>query len=104
MKRITYFLAVMFCFTAFVPEIKGETDKKEKIELSEKEKARLEEINLRINEIKAMDFSELDKAERKELRKELRDIKNETKALKKGVYLSLGAIIIITILLILLLD
>jgi len=104
MKKVAYFLAVMFCITAFVPAAVGETPKKEKKELSDAEKARLEEIKLRLNEIKAMDLSELSKEEKKELRSELRTIKSEAKVLDKGVYLSVGAIIIIVVLLILLLD
>lgn len=94
----------MFCITAFVPVAVGEAPEKEKKELSEVEKARLEEIRLRLDEIKAMDFSELSKEERKELRSELRNIKNEAKTLDKGVFLSVGAIIIIVILLLILLN
>ena len=54
----------------------------------------------RIAEIKAMDKSKLNAAEKKQLRKELRSMK---KALTGGVYLSAGAIILIVLLLILLL-
>ena len=57
----------------------------------------------RINEIKEMDRSNLSSTERKGLRKELRSLKHELKATGKGVYLSIGAIIIIVLLLILIL-
>ncbi len=64
--------------------------------------ARLEEIRSRVDEIRAMDRSELTKADRKALKKELRDMNREARA-TKGVYLSIGAIIIIILLLILIL-
>lgn len=57
----------------------------------------------RLEEIKKIDRSEMSRAERKELRKEVRSIKSELKAKSGGVYLSVGAIIIIILLLILLL-
>ncbi len=57
----------------------------------------------RLEEIKAMDKSEMTRAEKKELRKEVRSIKADLKASNNGVYLSVGAIIIIILLLILLL-
>jgi hypothetical protein len=64
---------------------------------------RLTEIKTRVNEIKAMDKSNLSKSEKKALRKELRDMKQEANGIKGGVYLSVGAIIIIILLLILIL-
>ncbi len=57
----------------------------------------------RLDEIKAMDMSTFGKAEKKELRKEVKAIKSDLKAVGQGVYLSVGAIIIIVLLLILLL-
>ena len=57
----------------------------------------------RVDEIKAMDKSNLSSAEKKSLRKELRSLKHDLKVLGKGVYLSIGAIIIIILLLILIL-
>ena len=60
-------------------------------------------LNARLIEIKEMDKGNLSALEKKELRKEVRTIKSELKALKGGVYLSIGAILIIVLLLILLL-
>ncbi len=57
----------------------------------------------RLEEIKKMDKSELSRAEKKELRKEVKTLKGEIKSSGGGVYLSVGAIIIIILLLILLL-
>jgi hypothetical protein len=64
-----------------------------------------EEIQVMINrvyEIKEMDRSNLTVTQRKELKKELRGIKSELRAVS-GIYLSVGALIIIILLLILLL-
>ena len=57
----------------------------------------------RLEEIKAMDKSSMTRVEKKELRKEVREIKTTLAASNNGVYLSVGAIIIIVLLLILLL-
>lgn len=57
----------------------------------------------RLEQIKAMDKSGLSSLEKKELRKEVKAIKSEFKATSGGVYLSVGAILIIILLLILLL-
>ena len=56
-----------------------------------------------LEDIKGMDKSTLTKVDKKELRKEVKDIKKEMKVIKGGVYLSVGAIIIVILLLILLL-
>ena len=76
---------------------------KDKVEMTVEQKAQLEKITSRVEEIKAMDKSHMSKAERKELRKELKEMKKEARAMGGGVYLSVGAIIIIILLLILIL-
>ncbi|HEY0046530.1 MAG TPA: hypothetical protein VGB44_07460 [Flavobacterium sp.] len=63
---------------------------------------RVRQLLIRLDEIKAMDKSEMTKTEKKELRKEVREIKSELRTTSNGVYLSVGAIIIIILLLILL--
>lgn len=70
----------------------------------EQKQARIEEIKMRVAEIKAIDKSKLSKEERKELRVELKNMKKEAQALGSGgIYLSLGAIIVIILVLILIL-
>lgn len=103
MKRLAFFLAVMFTFTAFAPSVMAEPIKKDKdeTELSPEDEARLEEMKARVEEIKAMDFSEMSKEERKEVRDELRSMKKEAKTMGGGIFLSVGAIIIILLILIL---
>lgn len=56
----------------------------------------------RIDEIKDMDKSTLSRSERKELRKEVREINKEIRSTGNGIYLSVGAIIIILLLIIIL--
>ena len=56
----------------------------------------------RLEDIKEMDKSELNRADKKELRKEVRAIKSDIRASGNGVYISAGAIIIILLLIILL--
>lgn len=65
--------------------------------------ARLLEIESRVNEIKAMDRTNMTKAERKALKKELKELKRESRALGGGIYLSVGAVIVIILVLILIL-
>jgi hypothetical protein len=102
MKKIALFLSLMFLFTAIAPVAMAKESKKDKKELTVEEEARVAEIEKRVDEIKAMDFSDLSSEERKEVKEELREMKKETKALGGGVYISVGAIIIILLLLILL--
>ncbi|MEO5945446.1 MAG: hypothetical protein ABIP79_01420 [Chitinophagaceae bacterium] len=67
------------------------------------EDPRAQQLMQRLEVIKGMDKSELTGSEKKDLRKEVRGIKKEMKEIKGGVYLSVGAIIIVILLLILLL-
>jgi homoserine kinase len=65
--------------------------------------ARAMAIKERVTEIQAMDFSKLSAAERKELRHELKDMKQELRQHPTGIYISGAGLILIIILLILLL-
>ncbi|HZI68278.1 MAG: hypothetical protein ACTHNG_03740 [Ginsengibacter sp.] len=62
---------------------------------------RAQQIENRLIEIRNMDKSNLSRADKKELRKEVKGLKKEAR--HAGIYLSVGAIIIIVLLLILLL-
>lgn len=57
----------------------------------------------RLNEINAMDKSAMSASEKRELRKEVRSMKREVKDGSGGLYISVGAAILIVLLLILLL-
>ncbi len=76
---------------------------KDKTELTEAQQIRLAEMEARVEEIKAMDFSGMSKDEIKEIRSELKAMKEEASENGKGLYLSVGAIIIILLILILVL-
>jgi hypothetical protein len=58
---------------------------------------------LRLDEIKAMNKSNLNSSEKKNLRKEVRSIKNHLRSISGGVYISVGALILIVLLLVILL-
>ncbi|MES2430695.1 MAG: hypothetical protein V4556_07135 [Bacteroidota bacterium] len=61
------------------------------------------QITQRVLEIQSMDKTSLSSTEKKALKNELRDMKAQADGLNRGVYLSVGAIIIILLLLILIL-
>ena len=66
--------------------------------------ARYEEMKARVEEIKKTDKSTLTKAERKDLKNELRSMQKEANAIGHGgIYLSFAGIVIIILLLILIL-
>lgn len=65
--------------------------------------ATLNTLVTRVNEIQNMDKTNLSSTEKKELKKELKLMKHQADGLGRGVYLSVGALIIIILLLILIL-
>ncbi len=67
------------------------------------EESRSRQLMDRLDNIKKMDRSTLTSSERKDLRKEVKDIRKETKAASGGVYLSVGAILLVILVLILIL-
>ena len=104
MKKIAYFLSLILLLSALAPAAMAK-DGKEKPKnetLSPEDKARLDQLENRFLEIKAMDFKSMNKSERKEIRKELREINKEAKDRNGGIYISTGAIIIILLLIIIL--
>jgi hypothetical protein len=104
MKKIAYSLSLLMLFLSFVPSAisKEKEPEPNKKTLSPEDQARLDQLENRFLEIKAMDFSSMKKSERKEVRKELREINKESKGLGGGVYISTGAIIIILLLILIL--
>lgn len=65
--------------------------------------AEVKTLELRLNEINAMDKSNLKSSEKKSLRKEVKSINHKLREVSGGVYLSVGVIILIVILLVVLL-
>lgn len=103
MKKLFYRLMLVSCFAFSVLPASANEKKDPKTELTVEQKARLDKLMNRVEEIRAMDKSTLSGEERKALRKELKEMKQEARVLNNGVYLSVGAIIIIILLLILIL-
>jgi len=65
--------------------------------------ARAQVLLQRLENIRSMNKSEMTRLEKKNLRNEVKDIKKEMKTMSGGVYLSVGAIIVVILLLILIL-
>lgn len=104
MKKLIYSLALVFSLAISANNVSAaERNDKAKTEMTAEQQIQLKKIVDRVEEIKAMDKSDLSKTERKELRKELKELKQQARAMGGGVYLSVGAIIIIILLLILIL-
>jgi hypothetical protein len=106
MKKLTLSLMTVLMLLSFIPTQASAGTNPEKITLANPNSAEAKEANVlisRLYEIKAMDMSKMNSAEKKGLRKEVKSIKSELKTLNGGVYLSVGAIIVILLILILIL-
>jgi hypothetical protein len=106
-KKIFYFALTLLFVSSAITVNASSANKaiKEKVAgMTEAQKEeRIQQIQQRAEEIKAMDKSQLSRIERKNLRDELKNMKKEAKATNHGIYISLGALIIIILLLILIL-
>lgn len=104
MKKLIYSLTLIFMLgIAANPVMAAGTKDKNKTELTAEQQVQFKRLTDRVEEIRQMDKSDLSRTEKKELRKELKELKNQARAMNGGVYLSVGAIIIIILLLILIL-
>lgn len=97
-KKIIPVLLMAMCITLITPVFASKTTPA-KTEVPKE--VRAQQIEHRLIEIRNMDKSNLSRSEKKDLRKEVKSLKKESSA--RGIYLSIGAIIIIILLLILLL-
>lgn len=103
MKKINVFILAVMAFAFFNTvsvEAKGNNKADAKPKMPESEMKILVD---RLEEIKTMDKSMMDKVEKKELRSEVRKINEEIKRDGGGVYLSVFALLLVIVLLILLL-
>ena len=114
MKKLTFYLITAFSLLLLIPiSLKAKTDAIP-IRMTSEAAVKSKETNaveVRLNEIKTMDNSSLGLSERKELRKEVRSIRSEGKGMDEanyvegghgGVYISVGAAILIVLLLLIL--
>lgn len=93
-------MMIMASFAAFPSDLNPLTPPAPARENSEQ---RVHQLERRLEEIRSMDKNTLSRAEKKELRMEVHAIKKEMKTMAGGVYFSIGALIIIGLLLIILL-
>jgi hypothetical protein len=100
MKTKVLLTALLFICLVFQSPVSFAKDKKP---LTQSEQARINELVNRLEEIESIDIDNLSKTDKRALRKEVKDIKREVHAISGGIYISVGALILIVILLILLL-
>jgi hypothetical protein len=106
MKKIVFCILATLLSLTFIPLQSNAMVPEESSVLVDPKPAEVAEVKvleLRLDEINAMDKSKLTSAEKKTLRKEVKSIKSSLRDIGGGVYLSAGAIILIVILLIILL-
>jgi hypothetical protein len=111
-KKILLGLTLLYTITAFTgnaatgdPGNNKATMKEKVAAMTEKQKeARIAELKTRVDEIKAIDKSKLNKSERKALRKEIRSINKEAHYLgaEEGAIVILGGALFSVLLLLLL--
>ncbi len=95
-------LILLLSFFLIVQNADALGEKNPKNDLTPTQQIRVAEIENRLEEIKAMDFKSMSKSEIKDVRSEMKEMKEEARAIGGGIYLSIGAIIVILLLLILL--
>ncbi len=100
-KFFTVLLFAMFSVTV-MPAFAGDPSPAITTEKTSTD-AHAQQVLKRLDEIRNLDRSKLSTSEKKELRKELRKLKRESEPKRNGIYLSVGAIVVIGILLLLLL-
>jgi hypothetical protein len=106
MKKLTLCVMAVFLSLTFMPtQLKAATGTSTltMVETKTVESAKASVLTARLDEIKAMDKTTLNSSEKQQLRKEVRSIKGQLSDMGGGVYLSVGAILLIALLLIILL-
>lgn len=98
MKKITYYF-IAFCFALTVFSSNASTIAPITVVASQTEQADI--LVNRLTEIKEMDKSGLTSSDKKQLRTEVLSIQEQLKQMDGGIYLSVGAIIVILLILIL---
>lgn len=103
MKKFIYSLILVVTLGISTNTVSAAENKEPKTEMTAEQRAQFDKIVSRVEEIRKMDKSNLTREEKRALRKELKEMKQQARVLERGVYLSVGAIIIIILLLIILL-
>lgn len=107
-KSLIYLMAISLSLTFFPVIASAANNNKARPVESRKpvqpsDSAEARTLILRLNEIKAVDKSSLSASEKKSMRKEVKSTEKKLNSLGGGVYLSVGAVILIVVLLIVLL-
>lgn len=104
MRKLIFHLTVVGLFLLTVSVPLQAKDKIGSVPINmEAEAAKAKVMLSRLDEINAIDKSTLNSAEKRQLRKEVKALKSNLNELGGGVYISVGAILLVIILLILLL-
>lgn len=108
MKKITFVVMAIFLSIAFYPtQSKAATSKNTApstmVVSAPQETVAYKALLSRLDEIEKMDKSNMKSSEKRELRKEVRSIKKQLHEMGGYVYVSVGALILIALLLIILL-
>src|SRR6476620_6304029 len=108
MKKKIFYSVITFLFAISAITANASSDikaiKERMAGMTEAQKEeRIQQIKQRVEEVKAMDKSQLSKIERKDIRNELKNMNKEVKASGRGggIYISLGAILVILLILVL---
>lgn len=102
MKKYIFCLTITVLSMALLPAGLKASPDSARTQTATIQSEKAERLIHRLEEIKAIDKSTLSRTERKALRKEVRSIDTELRGLSGGIYISVGALILILLLLIIL--
>lgn len=101
MKKLMY-VALSFIMLLSTANIASAKDKTSKA-LTAEQQVKLNQLTNRVEQIRSMDKSDLNRQEKRALRSELREMKAEANAISNGgLYLSVTALLVIIIILLIL--
>jgi hypothetical protein len=105
MKKIIICVMATFLSVTFLPlqSKAAATEPSSLVAPKPAESSEVKTMELRINEIKAMDKSVMNPSEKKALRREVKSINHKLRDISGGIYVSAGVLILVLILLIVLL-
>ena len=101
MKNRIYVIALLILLTLGGSAVPASASAKSTTKLECQ--VRMKEIKSRVEEIRLMDLSKLTVTERKDIKHELKDLKNEVRQMQPVLIISAGALVLIIILILILL-
>lgn len=106
MKKLTVSIVTVLLLSSYLPTPSRAASENNPMAEASTETAKAAQAGTlltRLDEINAMDKSTLSKPEKKQLRKEVRAINKTLSGISGGVYISVGALLVVILLLVLLL-